>query len=255
MGVVLSIANQKGGVAKTTTALNLASGLARKNLEEKVLFIDLDSQRNATSLLLKKMNFEIEETIYPVFQEEKISSRQIHHTFLKNLKSIPASLKLVDTEGLLANSIDGFFKLNEGLENLKKEFKYIIIDCPPSLSVLTINSLVASNYLIIPLQVSKFSIDGIQTVLDAVNTVKKRYNPYLEILGGVLTMYDARTTLSRMTKPKIKNYIKIFQTTIPRSVLIEESYFLKSDIFEYAPKSKVALAYNELCREVYDAIR
>lgn len=255
MAVVLSVANQKGGVAKTTTAIHVASGLARKSPEVQVLLIDLDSQRNATSVLLKNADFPVDETVYELFQQKPLSSKQIHSTHLPNLKCIPSSLQLVDVESLLANALDGFFRLNEGLEKVKSEFAYIIIDCPPSLSVVTINSMVAANYLLIPLQISKFSIDGIQGILDAVNIVKKRYNPHLEILGGLLTMFNQRTTLSKVIKPEVEKHMPLFTTTIPKSVVVEEAHLLKKDLFDYAPASKVALAYEAVVEEVSNGCR
>ena len=246
----ISVTNQKGGVAKTTTAIHLASGIARSKPESQVLLIDLDSQRNATSVLLQKGNFDVEQTVYPIFQKKPLSSSQIHSTHLENLKCIPSSLQLVEIESLLANSLDGFFRLNEGIERARSEFQYIIIDCPPSLSIITINAMVAANFLLIPLQISKFSIDGIQGILDAVSTVKKRYNPHLEIMGGLLTMFNPRTTLARVTRPEIQKHMHIFETTIPKSVSVEEAHLLKKDLFEYAPKSKVTMAYKKVVEEV-----
>jgi len=251
MSKVISITNQKGGVAKTTTAIHLAVGLAMKLPEARVLLVDLDSQRNATSVTLKKANFPLEETVYPLFQSQKLGSKQLHATSTPNLTVVPASLQLVEIDSLLANALDGFFRFNEGIEKAKNEFEYIILDCPPSLSVITISAMVAARYLLIPVQISKFSIDGIQGILDAIVTVKKRYNPHLEIMGGLLTMYNPRTTLSKVMRPEISKHMHLFETAIPKSVSVEEAHMLKQDLFTYAPKSKATLAYRAFVDEVH----
>ena len=250
MGIILSITNQKGGVAKTTTAIHLAQGIARLHKNKKVLLIDLDSQRNASSVMIKDANLAPEQTCFPIFQGKSISSNQFHDSSEPNLMVIPASLQLVEVESLLSNAIDGFFHLNEAVEKLGNEFDFIIFDCPPSLSVITINAMVAAQHLIIPMQVSKFSIDGIQGITDAVNTVKKRYNPKLNILGALLVMYDARNTLSKAVVPQIQKKLTVFETTISKSVTVEEAHLLKENLFSYAPKSKVTQAYMNLAEEL-----
>ncbi|MCB1200922.1 MAG: ParA family protein [Leptospiraceae bacterium] len=249
MASVISVTNQKGGVAKTTTVVELAAAFARKDL--KVLVIDLDSQRNATGVLLGSTNFEPEETILEAFQKKPLLSRQIHSApKIANLSVIPSCLQLVEAESLLSGTLDGFFRLNESLENLKSEFDFIIIDCPPSLSMITINALVAANSIIVPLLISKFSIDGLSSILQSVETIQKRYNPHLKILGALLVQHDARTTLSQAMIPEIEKHISVFPVSIPRSVVVEEAHLLKSDLFSYSPDHKVTRAYSDFADQV-----
>jgi len=255
MSTVLSVTNQKGGVAKTTTALHLAGGLARINSKSKVLFIDLDPQLNATDVLLNKSDFQTNETIYHCFQGNPINSSQIKETWHKNLFAIPASLQLVEVESMLANTVDGFFRLSEALSKLKPEFSYIVIDCPPSLSVLTINALVAATGIIIPLQASKFSVDGIQGLFNAIQTVQKRFNPSLKIIGGLFTLFNPRTTISQMMTEEISSSMKVFDTKIPMSVAVEEAHLLKKSLYDYAPNNAVTVAYQKFTEEVYNALK
>ena len=255
MSKIVSVANQKGGVAKTTTALHLAIGLALDAPRKKVLLIDLDPQRNATSVLLKKASFEPQETIFHIFQKNGFSSETLHETPYPNLMATPSSIQLVELESLLSGSVDGFFRLSEGLQELEKEFDYIIIDCPPSLSLITINALVASFGIIIPLQVSKFSVDGIQGLLDVIATVQKRYNAGLKILGGLFTLYNPRTTISQTMSEEIARSMKVFKTKIPVSVAVEEAHLLKESLYEYSPKNKVALAYRDFTKEVENVLK
>lgn len=247
---VFSIANQKGGVGKTTTAMALATGIAHKNRDFRVLLVDLDAQRNATAVMLGTNRFNREETIYHAFDGNDIESRQLHETSLENLLMIPAALELVEIESLLTNTLDGFFRLSEALEKIKTQFDFIFLDAPPNLSVITVNALVASDWLLVPLLTSKFSVDGINGLTDAMRTVQKRYNANIQLGGGILTMYDSRTTLSQTMVPKIAEYIPLFKSRIPRSVIVEEAHLLKKDIYEYNPRHKLTLAYADLCEEV-----
>ncbi|MBS0617495.1 MAG: ParA family protein [Spirochaetes bacterium] len=250
MSIVISITNQKGGVAKTTTALSLAHAFARKHAHKKILLIDLDSQRNATSILLGSQEIVPERSVYALFQSKRPESAALYATSLANLFIIPSNLHLVEVESQLTGALDGFFRLNDALQQLRREFDYIILDCPPSLSVITINAMVAADYLLIPLQISKFSIDGIQNIRDAVTTVNRRYNAHLKIAGGVLTLHDARTTLAQAMIPEVEKILPILQTTIPRSVAVEEAHLMRQDIFAYAPENKVATAYQALAEEL-----
>ena len=254
MAVAVSVTNQKGGVAKTTTTLAVAHAIARQKNSSKVLLIDLDSQRNATSILLGNAEIPPERTVYSLLTQKKYDSSIFHSTQLTNLYVIPSSLHLVEIEPQLTSALDGFFRLNDAMEFLKKEFDYIFIDCPPSLSALTINAMVSADYLLIPLQVSKFSIDGIQNIRDAVGTVNRRYNAHLKIAGGVMTMHDPRTSISQAMIPEIEKILPLLKTVIPRSVAVEEAHLLKKDIFEYAPDNKVAHAYKSLTDELLNII-
>ncbi|HNE18580.1 MAG TPA: ParA family protein [Turneriella sp.] len=250
MSTVLSITNQKGGVAKTTTALALAHAFARRDEKRRVLLIDLDSQRNATSILLGGQDIPPERSVYALFQAKKPESSILYNTSLANLFVIPSNLHLVEVESQLTGALDGFFRLNDAMQKLRHEFDFILLDCPPSLSVITINAMVAADFLLIPLQISKFSIDGIQNIRDAVNTVNRRYNAHLKIAGGCLTLHDGRTTLSQAMLPEVEKILPILQTTVPRSVAVEEAHLLRQDIHDYAPQNKVAVAYAALAEEL-----
>ncbi|MFZ5628757.1 MAG: ParA family protein [Spirochaetota bacterium] len=250
MSTVLSITNQKGGVAKTTTALALAHAFARRDEKRRVLLIDLDSQRNATSILLGGQEIPPERSVYALFQTKKPESSILYNTALPNLYVIPSNLYLVEVESQLTGALDGFFRLNDAMQQLRHEFDFILLDCPPSLSVITINAMVAADFLLIPLQISKFSIDGIQNIRDAVNTVNRRYNAHLKIAGGCLTLHDGRTTLSQAMLPEVEKILPILQTTVPRSVAVEEAHLMRQDIHDYAPQNKVAVAYAALAEEL-----
>lgn len=250
MSTVLSITNQKGGVAKTTTALALAHAFARRDAEKKILLIDLDSQRNATSILLGALDIKPERSVYALFQTKKPESSIIYNTALSNLFMIPSNLHLVEVESQLTGALDGFFRLNDAMQLLRHEFDLIILDCPPSLSVITINAMVAADFLLVPLQISKFSIDGIQNIRDAVTTVNRRYNAHLKIAGGCLTLHDGRTTLSQAMVPEVEKILPMLKSTIPRSVAVEEAHLMRQDIFDYAPGNKVAVAYAALAEEL-----
>lgn len=250
MAIVLSITNQKGGVAKTTTALCLAHAFARRDAQKKILLIDLDSQRNATSILLGTQDIPPEKSVYALFQNKRSESAALYSTQTPNLFIIPSNLHLVEVESQLTGAIDGFFRLNDALTTLRHEFDYIILDCPPSLSVITINAMVSADFLLIPLQISKFSIDGIQNIRDAVTTVNRRYNAHLKIAGGCLTLHDGRTTLSQAMIPEVEKILPILSTTVPRSVAVEEAHLMRQDIFRYAPDNKVSVAYAALADEL-----
>lgn len=254
MAHIISVTNQKGGVGKTTTVVELGALYARRFPSRKVLILDLDSQRNATAVLLKRHDFLVEESTLTLLKGNPLQSQQLQTTDIDNLFVVPASLQLIEAESLLATALDGFFRLRESLALAIKEFDLILLDCPPSLSLVTVNALVAADYVIVPLQISKFSLDGIAAIADAVATVQKRYNPAIKVAGAVLTMYDPRTTLAQAMAPEIEKFIHLFQTGIPRSVVIEEAHLLKKDIYEYAPKSRPATAYSKLLTEVLNVI-
>lgn len=252
---IISIINQKGGVGKTTTSLHLAFGFARLFPEKKVLLLDLDAQGNATNVLLSNAELEKSRSIYHVLESKKITGDVLHNTDQENFQIIPSHIALLELENQLTTSIDGFFRLSDALNSIKNEFEYILIDCPPSLSAITINSMIAANGIIIPLQTSKFSIDGIKTVSDAVESIRERYNPYLKILGALLTFYDSRTTIASAMLPEIQKHIHVFESKISKSVAVEEAHLLKKNLFEYAPKNRVTKQYQNLVKEVDDVLR
>jgi len=254
MCAVIAIANQKGGVSKTTTSLSLCDGLALPEWNKKVLLIDIDPQCNASSTLTDALDTNPDESIFPVFHDSLVISKMIHNTRNPNFFFIPSSINLIAIEGSLSGSKDGFLKLKNGIEKIKNEFDYIIFDCPPSLSILTINALVASDYLIIPMQASKFSLDGLNRLQQVITTVQNRYNATLNILGVLFTMFNSRTHLSKAIFGEVKETYPVFKTQIPSSVSIEEAQTMKKSIYEYAPKSKIALSYKKFSIEVKNAI-
>jgi chromosome partitioning protein len=252
MSFIISITNQKGGVAKTTTSIHLAIGLAQKN--KKTLLIDLDPQRNATGVILKTTDFPSDKSIFQVFQTKSVPGNLIYETYIPNLLMIPSSLNLVELENMLAGAVDGFFRLSEALEKLKNEFDFVIIDCPPSLSILTLNALVSATHLIVPLQVSKFSIDGINSLMDVISSIQKRYNVNLKVLGALFQFFDERTTIAKSMYEMISAKLPVFKTKIPKSIVVEESHMLKTNLYSYAPDNKVTKSYTNLVKEVLNAI-
>jgi chromosome partitioning protein len=247
--VILAIANQKGGVGKTTTSINLAAALAQKGYE--TLLIDLDPQGNATLSFLDPE--QIQTSIYEVLvEEDKTVKDAICKTSFKHLSVVPARINLAKFESKLLGDIDSHFRLKDRLKSVLHDFKYIIIDTPPTLGLLTVNSLVASTHLLVPIQSSYFALEGTDDLLETVEKIRGRANPHLEFLGVVITIHDKRTILGR----DIRNHIhevfgkKVFRTIISRSVRLEESPAYKEPIFTFAPHSSGALEYYKLSEEV-----
>jgi chromosome partitioning protein len=247
--VILAIANQKGGVGKTTTSINLAAALAQKGYE--TLLIDLDPQGNATLSFLDPE--QIQTSIYEVLvEEDKTVKDAVCKTSYKHLSIVPARINLAKFESKLLGDIDSHFRLKDRLKSVIHDFKYIIIDTPPTLGLLTVNSLVASTHLLVPIQSSYFALEGTDDLLETVEKIRGRANPHLEFLGVVITIHDKRTILGR----DIRNHIhevfgkKVFRTIISRSVRLEESPAYKEPIFTFAPHSSGALEYYKLSEEV-----
>ena len=251
MAKVISVVNQKGGVGKTTTAMNLAACLAE--LGYFVLLVDMDPQGNASSGLgIQKDN--LEHGIY-----EALSQQRRFHDIVKNTKheglriapSTPnlagASIELVDVERRE-------FRLLDLLEEAKHAYDYIIIDCPPSLGLLTINSLVAADELLIPVQAEYYALEGLGQLLNTINLVKEHIKPDLNILGAVLTMFDKRTRLSEDVMNELYKYFPdtIFRSVIPRTVRLAEAPSFGKSIFHYEPGGKGAKAYERLAREIIE---
>lgn len=242
---VISVVNQKGGTGKTTTILNLGFCLA--NFGKKVLIIDLDSQANTTSGLGVN-NFQ--KTIYEIlagqgsFLESLVKIKE-------NLFLIPAAESLAGANIELVNEENREFKLAKVLEHNPVDYDFVFIDTPPSLGLLTINSLVASQFALIPVQAEYYALEGLSQLLHTINLVKENLNPNLEILGGVITMYDERAKLSRDVLEELyKNFpARIFRTVIPRSIKLAEAPSFGKSVFEYAPKSRGAIAYRRLAME------
>jgi chromosome partitioning protein len=243
---VIAIINQKGGVGKTTTAINLSAQLA--SLKKKVLLIDFDPQGNATSGLGLDKTAQI--TTYEVLLGKASLGQAIVHTDIKDLDILPCNANLAAAEVDLATHTNREYCLANAIKD--DQHDYIIIDCPPALSLLTINALTTANYLIIPVQTEYYAMEGLGQLLDVTQRVREGLNPKLELLGVVLTMYDKRTSLSEQVSSQIKSHFgnKVFKTVIPRNVRLAEAPSYGKTIFQHDKWSKGARAYKQFANEV-----
>lgn len=248
MGKIISIINQKGGVGKTTTAVNLAAFLADKGY--KTMLVDADSQGNATSGLSKGVEFE--ETLYDVLLDDVSIEEAVVKTDIKKLSILPASIDLAGAEIKMVSMEKREFLMKRKLDQVRDKYDFILIDCPPSLGLMTLNALVASQEILIPIQAEFYALEGLSQLVKTVQVVTRKLNPGLSILGILLTMFDGRTNLSLQVADEVKKYFgnKVFRTVIPRSVKLSEAPSFGEPILTYAPKSKGAEAYKKLCREV-----
>lgn len=249
MGFVISVINQKGGVGKTTTAVNLATYLAEEG--HRTLLIDEDAQGNATSGLTMDSS-RYEKALYDVLIGGLPAKEAVYRTKWKRLFLLPASIDLAGAEIEMANMEDWERLLSRAVKGLREDFDFIIIDCPPSLGLMTVNALTAADAVIIPIQAEFYALEGLSQLVKTVNIVKKRLNPELEILGILLTMFDGRTNLAQQVEEEVKSYFgkKVFRTVIPRAVKLSEAPSFGEPISAYAPKSKGAAAYKSFCQEV-----
>ena len=249
MAKVLAVANQKGGVGKTTTAINLAAGLALA--EQNTLLIDLDPQGNATTGLgVEKTN--LQRTIYHVLLEDLSIQEAVVKTELCFLDLIPADIDLVGAEIELVTAPEREHRLKSGLEAVDSKYAFIVIDCPPSLGLLTLNALTAARAALVPLQCEYYSMEGLAHILRTVNLVKEKLNPALAVEGVVLTMFDGRTSLAAQVKSEVQGHLgsQVLQTIIPRNVRITEAPSHGKPIMLYDLKSPGSVAYLELTKEV-----
>ena len=247
MGKVISVANQKGGVGKTTTTVNLGTLLAKKG--KKVLLIDADPQGNATSGL--GVEKEVEFSTYDILVNDTEMEETIQDTIIKNLKICPSNMNLAGAEVELVSMMSREQRLKEKLEEIKEKFDYILIDCPPSLGLITINALSASDSVLIPVQCEYFALEGVGELLKTIELVRKYYNRNLTVEGAILTMYDASTNLSNQVVKEVNKYFenRVFETVIPRNVRLSEAPSYGLPITIYDPLSKGARSYDKLVKE------
>lgn len=251
MSKVIAIANQKGGVGKTTTAVNLSSCLAYKG--KKVLVIDIDPQGNTTSGLgIDKKG--ITKSIYDVIINDESIEDTLTDTAIDNLKLCPSNIQLAGAEVELVSVISRETRMKVALSEIRKSHDFIIIDCPPSLGLLTINSLTAADTILVPIQCEYYALEGLSQLMNTVKLVQRHLNPGLDVEGVVLTMFDARTNLSIQVVDEVKKYFKnkVYRTVIPRNVRLSEAPSFGLPIILYDPKSKGAECYLELAEEVIE---
>ena len=249
MAKVIAIANQKGGVGKTTTSVNLSACLGE--LGQRVLLIDIDPQGNATSGLGIDKG-KIEKSIYDVLVDDIPIKDTVIGTEVDNLKVLPATIQLAGAEIELVASMSRETKLKKAIETIKNEYDFVIIDCPPSLGLLTINSLTAANSILVPIQCEFYALEGLSQLLKTITLIQDNLNQDLVLEGVVLTMFDSRTNLSGQVVQEVKNHFqqKVFKTIIPRNVRLSEAPSFGRPVIKYDPKSKGAEVYYNLAKEV-----
>jgi chromosome partitioning protein len=251
--MILTIANQKGGVGKTTTAINLAAAFAKKG--KRTLLLDLDPQSNSSLTFLDIHS--IQKTVFEVLMEPNVSFQDvISHTSVPHLDVAPARISLAKLESNLVGEFDAPFRLKDKLDAVRKEYDFVVIDTPPTLGLITVNALVACSHLLIPIQSSYFALEGTDDLLETVERVKARPNPDLKVLGVLITLHDKRTILAKDIYKQIKNVFgpKVFKTVISKNVRLEESPAYKESIFSFAPHSTGAMEYFKLSDEVLDRV-
>ena len=247
--MIIVIANQKGGVGKTTTAINLSAACALRG--KRVLLIDLDPQSNSSLSFIDPLS--VTGGSYELFTElDRPFSDFIYQTPVAKLDIVPAKISLAKLEAKLVGDFDAAFRLRDRIDQIRENYDLIFIDTPPTLGLITVNALVAAHHVIIPIQSSYFALEGTDDLLETIEKVRSRPNPELNLLGVLVTLFDRRTSLSKDVAAHIRNVFgkKTFKTVITRSVRLEEAPAHKESIFSFAPRSSGAVEYTELSKEV-----
>lgn len=246
---IISIINQKGGVGKSTTAVNLAAALGE--LGKKILIVDFDPQGNSTSGLGIEKE-ELEQCVYDALLNDVPAENLLIQANCNNVTVIPATIQLAGAEIELVSAMARETRLKELLEPVQENYDFVFIDCPPSLGLLTINALTAADSVLIPIQCEYYALEGVTKLLESMRMVKSKINKGLEVFGVLLTMYDSRTSLANQVVDEVKQYFgdKVFNTLIPRTVKISEAPSFGMSVIQYAPQNKGAQSYMELAEEV-----